>query len=112
MGARLPHTARGCRMWATVAGHWSDSEDSVRPVALHLSSGSMAALIAVSVGNSRTRIGLVVDGQLEPTPAMENTDVVAIARAVLGLHGDAPIVMASVNEPVAVEIEEEIRRRR
>lgn len=70
----------------------------------------MPALIAVSVGNTRTRIGLFVDGQLDPAQALPNADPAAIAMAVTGLHADAPIVMASVNEPVAAKVEQEIKR--
>jgi len=64
----------------------------------------MAALIAVSIGNTRTRVGVFVDGQLEPARALPNTDIAAIVEAVRA-GGDAPIVMASVNDRVAAEIE-------
>ncbi len=72
----------------------------------------MAALIAVSVGNTRTRVGVFVEGQLDPAVALVNTDVAAIAAAIAGGHPDAPIVMASVNDPVASAIELETKKRR
>jgi type III pantothenate kinase len=72
----------------------------------------MSALIAVSVGNTRTRMGLFVDGQIEPAVPLENGDVGAIAGAILGLHADAPVVMASVNDAVAGEIERRVAQAR
>ena len=65
----------------------------------------MASLIAVSVGNTRTRIGLFADaGIIEPAKALPNTDLAAITAAIRE-GAEAPVVMASVNEPVAAAIE-------
>jgi type III pantothenate kinase len=64
-------------------------------------------LIAVSVGNTRTRIGLFRDQQLEQSDALSNGDVNAIVGAVLALpvvNQGAPVAIASVNNPVADRI--------
>ncbi len=42
--------------------------------------------------------------------AMENGDPGAIGKAIAGLHSDAPIVMASVNDPVAAQVEGAVGR--
>jgi type III pantothenate kinase len=65
-------------------------------------------LLAISVGNTRTRLGVFRGGDLDQAVALENTDPAAIAQAVGGVtldRPDAPAVMASVNDPVADALE-------
>lgn len=73
-------------------------------------------LIAISVGNSRARAALFQGGEVARAESMENADPGAIARrAAEFLGSDAgrldavPVVVASVNEPVASKIEDAAR---
>lgn len=64
-------------------------------------------LVAVSVGNTRTRVGLFRGRQLEQSAALPNADLPAIVRAIVGApvkSESAPLVLASVNNPVADEL--------
>jgi type III pantothenate kinase len=64
-------------------------------------------VLAISVGNTRTRFGVFRGGDLDQAAVLENGDVGAIAAAVQGItldRADAPVVMASVNEPTADRI--------
>jgi len=65
-------------------------------------------LIAISVGNTRTRIGHFRGGALEHARAVLSTDNDALAREVLDLKPAdpaAPVVIASVNPPVSSRLE-------
>lgn len=78
------------------------------------SGNSGIELVAVSIGNTRTRLGLFRGRQLEQSDALPNADVAAIIEAVLKLpveNREAPIVIASVNEPVALRIIAELEPR-
>ena len=69
-------------------------------------------LLAVSVGNTRTRVGAFVDGQLAETATFENVKDVKIAVAIdeafepLRDRDDAVVLLSSVNPVVAGPIEE------
>ena len=69
-------------------------------------------LLAVSVGNTRTRVGAFVDGQLAETATFENSKDVKIAVAIdeafepLRDRQDAVVLLSSVNPVVAGPIEE------
>jgi type III pantothenate kinase len=59
-------------------------------------------MVAISVGNSRTRVGLFRGDQLEASAALENSDPQRVAAAVADLPvraPGAPILLASVNRP-------------
>jgi type III pantothenate kinase len=61
-------------------------------------------LIAVSVGNTRTRIGLFQSQQLEHSDALPNAELEAVVNAVLALpvgNRGVPVAVASVNSSVA-----------
>jgi type III pantothenate kinase len=61
-------------------------------------------LVAVSVGNTRTRIGVFRGRELASSAAVANDDLAGLVRAIVGAplkNEAAPLVMASVNEPVA-----------
>jgi hypothetical protein len=61
-------------------------------------------LVAVSVGNTRTRVGVFLGRDLNHSSAAINDDPDAIAEAITAApvsNPRAPIVMASVNNPVA-----------
>ena len=61
-------------------------------------------LIAISVGNTRTRLGVFRGESLDHSEAIENIDPGAVAAAVNRLpldRPDAPAFLASVNNPVA-----------
>src|SRR5689334_18379833 len=64
-------------------------------------------LIAISVGNTRARLGLFRDQRLEQSDALPVGDVDAIVRAALALpavNAGAPVAIASVNLPAADRI--------
>lgn len=61
-------------------------------------------LIAVSVGNTRSRVGLFRNQRLEQSEALVNSDLDALVKAVLAtpvINVGAPVAIASVNNPVA-----------
>jgi len=69
-------------------------------------------LVAVSVGNTRTRVGVFRNRELHHSEAVLNSDPDAVAAAVLAAPGDqasVPIVVASVNDPVANIIVEKLQ---
>lgn len=75
-------------------------------------------LLAISVGNTRTRFGVFRGEALDHSGVLENSDTTALAAAIKALptdRTDAPAVMASVNEPVggrlAAELEGAFRGR-
>jgi type III pantothenate kinase len=64
-------------------------------------------LVAVSVGNTRTRIGVFRGRELASSGAVVNTDLPGVVRAIVGAglkNSTAPLVMASVNDPIAEQI--------
>lgn len=64
-------------------------------------------LLAVSVGNTRTRFGLFRDRTLDQSVVVENSDPEAVAAAIRAIptdRPDAPIVLASVNDPFAERV--------
>ncbi|MBL8964404.1 MAG: type III pantothenate kinase [Phycisphaeraceae bacterium] len=70
--------------------------------------GLDARLVAVNVGNTRTRFGLFDAGRLERSQACVNTDLEAVVAGILSLSGSGgpsatgiPVVVATVNAPVA-----------
>ena len=68
----------------------------------------MQPLLAIAVGNTRTRIGLFTGTDLADAASHPNTDPAPLHRAIRDLlesHHEAPIVMASVNTPVADAVE-------
>jgi type III pantothenate kinase len=70
-------------------------------------SQSPPELVAISVGNTRTRIGLFRAGKLEQSEAVtnDNLDELVSAVGILPItNPSTPVVMASVNSPVADRI--------
>lgn len=66
--------------------------------------GSKVELVAVSVGNTRTRVGAFRGRELISASAVVNSDIEAVASAVreaAATLAGAAIVMASVNPPMA-----------
>ena len=71
-------------------------------------------LIAISVGNTRTQVGLFGEGALEQSQRFSNGDLGAVVEHTAGLwkraagesakDADAAIVLASVNEPFAARL--------
>jgi type III pantothenate kinase len=71
-------------------------------------------IVAVSVGNTRTRWGVFQGRELHESGALENTDaglIEAIAAAAGEGAGAPPVVIASVNNKVADQIEAGLRAR-
>lgn len=71
-------------------------------------------LLAISVGNTRTRFGVFRGESLDHSGVLENGDPGAIAAAIAALpldRPDAPVVVASVNEPVAARLAEALAGR-
>lgn len=61
-------------------------------------------LLAVSVGNTRTRFGIFKDAELDHAAAALNDDPEALSEAIANAplsNPGAPVVIASVNEPVS-----------
>lgn len=63
-----------------------------------------STFIALAVGNTRTRVGLVREFELDSAMSHENADPGAIVSAAVAL-GDGPIVISSVNNPLAERLE-------
>ncbi len=61
----------------------------------------MDRLLAIAIGNTRTRMGLMDSGEPSRTRTLENADVGALAAAARELAEGAAPVIASVNDPVA-----------
>lgn len=63
-------------------------------------------LLAVSLGNTRTKVSAVVEGRMDALAAVPNGDAAALGEALrravgsLGAYPDAPVVLASVNPPL------------
>jgi type III pantothenate kinase len=69
-------------------------------------------LVAVAVGNTRTRFGVFTGSELGSPRSMENADPSALVRAIAEEAGkleDAVVVIASVNDEVADALEEGLR---
>jgi type III pantothenate kinase len=68
------------------------------------------SLLAISVGNTRTKLGTFVGGKLVATAAIENACVEQFAEAVERAYQplrdgqQVPVVLASVNPPVAQQV--------
>mgnify|MGYP002624547259 CR=1 FL=1 len=68
-------------------------------------------LLAISVGNTRTRLGQFLGGKFIEDATLENahfsklTDAIAQAWAPLADKDDAIVMLASVNPPVAERVE-------
>lgn len=72
---------------------------------------SSVEIVAVSVGNTRTRVGVFREGALEHARAVANAsveDVLAAIREAPAQSGEAPIVVASVNPPVESRLADEL----
>jgi len=73
-------------------------------------------MLGVSVGNTRTRIGAFLEGELQECATFRNERRDAIAEALghafapLKEHDDAAILMSSVNDPVALSTEQQIKQ--
>ncbi len=72
-------------------------------------------LLAISVGNTRTRVGAFVEGKLVESALLENRRDEDISNAIerafspLRERDDAVILMASVNPPVAEQMERKLQ---
>jgi type III pantothenate kinase len=73
-------------------------------------------MLGVSVGNTRTRIGAFIEGELQECATFRNERSDAIAEAIehafkpLKDLDDPAILMSSVNDPVALTLEKQIQR--
>lgn len=71
------------------------------------------SLIAISVGNTRTRVGVFRGRVLEESYALVNAEpasiIEAVVRAAPKLGAGSPLVMASVNDPVADRLGMDLR---
>lgn len=67
-----------------------------------------STFIALAVGNTRTRVGLVREFELDSAMSHENSDPGAIVNAAAGLGG-GPVVISSVNNPLAERLENLLR---
>ncbi len=69
-------------------------------------------VILVSVGNTRTRLALVQGGALQPSQVLVNAspdELVGRIRDICGGRTDVPVLIASVNDPVAEPLADAIR---
>lgn len=68
-------------------------------------------LLAISVGNTRTRLGIFIDGKLEEDLALENTKYTILIEKLreayekIAPYEDPTVMLASVNPPLAERIE-------
>lgn len=69
-----------------------------------------STLLAVSLGNTRTKVAAVMEGRLEAVAAVPNGDWAGLGAAlrqaaqVLEAYPDAPVVAASVNPPFLAKV--------
>jgi type III pantothenate kinase len=85
-----------------------------RPIAYTFAMSSPAHLIAISVGNTRTQIGLFENGTIAGSQRFANSDPAGMVTHIAGLwksaagegarQADGAILLASVNDPVAAKI--------
>ncbi|MGQ0627048.1 MAG: type III pantothenate kinase [Phycisphaerales bacterium] len=68
-----------------------------------------ADVILVSVGNTRTRCAPLVAGALQPSTVVENAPPAEIAATIRAIDPSAPILIASVNDPLADPVAESLR---
>jgi type III pantothenate kinase len=71
-------------------------------------------LLAISVGNTRTRVGVFRENSLEQTATFVNTDEASLAKGVMGFEVRDPksaVVIASVNPEVSTRLEMAIASR-
>lgn len=68
-------------------------------------------LLLVSVGNTRTRVALAKDDQLEPSTVVPNSDLAAILAAVEESGEASDLLIASVNDPMADRLETDLGAR-
>lgn len=71
-----------------------------------------SVVVGVTVGNTRTRVGLLRDGTVQEGESVPTSDPKAVAALVASKRSAAsagPVVMASVNGPAADAIEQELR---
>ncbi|MCC6660398.1 MAG: type III pantothenate kinase [Phycisphaerales bacterium] len=69
-------------------------------------------LLAVSIGNTRTRLGVFRGKDLDRSHVVDNTDTAALIEAAESIEpdrADAPVVIASVNDQVADALEDGLR---
>lgn len=73
-------------------------------------------LLAIDVGNTRTHLGVFQDGKLTTQRDLPNSDVAAIAAAAAELFApikeasEVGVYLASVNEPVAIKLDEALEK--
>lgn len=76
---------------------------------------SSDTIVLVSVGNTRTRFATATGSQLEPGEVLPNDDLPALVDRLAALAGDPtrpnPVFVASVNDPVANQIEKALDTR-
>lgn len=65
-------------------------------------------LLLISIGNTRTRIALARDRQLEPSSVVPNTDFPGLVSAAMAAGEEAEVLIASVNDPVADRLAREL----
>lgn len=88
----------------TIQWHGRHDQSKSRPCVRLSHMAPAAEILAVSVGNTRTRVGVFHDKELDHSSATANTDLEAVAAAVLEApvsNPGAPLVLASVNDPIA-----------
>src|SRR5687767_7789351 len=75
-----------------------------------------ATLLAISIGNTHTRLGAFEEGKLVARERVPNNDPAALRPALEKLfaplreHGDAPVVLASVNPPLTERVAREVQQ--
>jgi type III pantothenate kinase len=72
-------------------------------------------LLAISMGNTRTRVGTFLGGRLVESAAFDNRDEAAIVERLEAVHGrlsdGTALILASVNPPLAERLNAESRSR-
>ncbi|MBX3380080.1 MAG: type III pantothenate kinase [Phycisphaeraceae bacterium] len=71
-------------------------------------SGIEGTLVAVCVGNSRARVGLIVEGRVEEGRSITHAEAAEACENLRESSGAGAFVIASVNKPVSVKLEMEL----
>lgn len=72
------------------------------------STGVEGTLVAVCVGNTRSRVGLISNGQVEEGRSVAHADTAEACEKLRESSGARAFVVASVNKPVSVKLEMEL----
>lgn len=68
------------------------------------------ALVALCVGNTRTRIGLITEGKVQEARSISHAETLEACEKLKESSGATAFVISSVNKPVSVKLEMDLAR--